>query len=138
MRPPGFPHPPRLCPPLSGYDEEARYFESGVSSAKRQELEDALHALARRVSALWGLCVCVRACVCVHVCVIRGAALLTARGGRRPRPRARPACALPPAYCCRPAFESQLALLSELSLMAYQQSLQQAPDDASFVDQAAR
>ena len=71
----------------AGYDEEARYFEAGVSSAKRQELEDALHALARCACALaccvvcvgcaWAcmlhVCVCVRArlhaaCVCALVC----------------------------------------------------------------------
>ena len=41
-----------LCPwfclsVIAGYDEEARYFETGVSDAKREELVDALEAAVR-------------------------------------------------------------------------------------------
>lgn len=42
MSPPSAQHPavPRSGP--AGYDEEARYFERGVSEAKREELVEAL------------------------------------------------------------------------------------------------
>lgn len=43
------PHPAVLTP-TTAYDEEARYFDSGVSSSKREELEQQLQALA---TPLW-------------------------------------------------------------------------------------
>ena len=144
MQPSALHNPPP--PPfrvVAGYDEEARYFEAGVSEAKREELVASLEGLvsaaplpgrARRLPMVLGrgLCSYFRQRVVWKKQACRAGALPSPWLAPISTPRSIVRVQV------RPAFEAQLALLRGLALTVFGQQLQQDTGGEAFVERAQR
>lgn len=143
------------APPPPGYDEEARYFEKGVSEAKREELVEALevgrwscgmeasgHVALRLLVTYCSFWSYIASCCCPNCAeadlLPLQRAILTRLAVPPPAPPLLQALV-------RPAFESQLALLRELALTVFKQQLVMGGSPrspgrgaATFVERAQR